>query len=276
MDDNFLKYKMSTPAGDCISMLPAIKKAYEKTGRKAIIYQRLNMIGVGHSDSIHPFKDDTEQAICMPESIFNMMRPLLIAQDYIEDYIIYNGQEVDYDFDRIRLESFTNQPHGSINRWLFYAYPDLACDLSKEWLSVSECVGKTELYSIKLSKTDKICVNFSERYRNRFIHYFFLKRYESQLIFAGLPEEHERFCKEWGLNIPLLKVNDFLELAAAIKSCRFFMGNQSMCFQIAEALKVPRILETFHLMPNVIPIGEKAFDFYHQQALEYYFTELNK
>jgi hypothetical protein len=30
------------------------------------------------------------------------------------------------------------------------------------------------------------------------------------------------------------------------------------------------------MMPNVIPVGEKAFDFYHQGGLEYYFEKLNK
>jgi hypothetical protein len=40
-------------------------------------------------------------------------------------------------------------------------------------------------------------------------------------------------------------------------------------------MKVPRILEVFPLMPNVIPIGEKAYDFYHQGAVEYYFKLLN-
>jgi len=29
-------------------------------------------------------------------------------------------------------------------------------------------------------------------------------------------------------------------------------------------------------MPNVIPVGEKAYDFYHQGGLEYYFEKLNK
>jgi len=29
-------------------------------------------------------------------------------------------------------------------------------------------------------------------------------------------------------------------------------------------------------MPNVIPIGEHAYDFYHQGGIEYYFKKLNE
>ena len=47
-----------------------------------------------------------------------------------------------------------------------------------------------------------------------------------------------------------------------------------MCYQIAEALKIPRILEIFPRMPNIIPMGEDAYDFYAQSALEYYFSLL--
>ena len=46
--NNFLKYKTSSPAGDLISFLAGVKKVWEDTGRKAIIYQRLNKIGRAH------------------------------------------------------------------------------------------------------------------------------------------------------------------------------------------------------------------------------------
>ena len=52
------------------------------------------------------------------------------------------------------------------------------------------------------------------------------------------------------------------------------MGNASVCYQIAEALKVPRILETFPMMPNVVPMGKDGYDFYAQSACEYYFDKL--
>lgn len=267
MGNDFLRYKTSSPAGDLISMLPAIRQAYRKTGKKGVILQRLNMIGIGYQGSSHPFQDDSGYDICMPLSMFNMLFPLLLEQEYIEDFIIYEGQEVDYDLDKIRMEIFTNQPQGNISRWLFYAFPDLACDLSEEWINVSNNI-------VQLYKKDNIIINFTERYRNRFVTYFFLKQYEDKLAFAGLPQEYERFILEWKLDMPLVKVSDFLELAECIKAAKLFLGNQSFVFQLAESLKVPRILELSQLMPNVIPCGKNAFDFYHQGAVEYYVHEL--
>ena len=84
--NNFLKYKTSSPAGDLISFLAGVKKVWEDTGRKAIIYQRLNMPGVATPTSIHPFKNDEGDEVCMNEYMFDKLRPLLLSQEYIEDF----------------------------------------------------------------------------------------------------------------------------------------------------------------------------------------------
>ena len=87
-------------------------------------------------------------------------------------------------------------------------------------------------------------------------------------------EEHEYFCSTWNMEVPYLMVDNFLELAESIQSCKFFLGNASSCFQLAEALKVPRLLEICPMIPNVIPVGEKAYDAYHQVHIEYLFSKL--
>jgi hypothetical protein len=261
----FVRYKTSSPAGDLISYLPGMRQIYRESGKKAIIYQRINMVGGGYVGSLHPFKDEFGDPVCMPEMMFDMLRPLLLSQEYVEDFIVYTGQQIDTDMDKIRMEIFTNQPKGSLNRWPAYAFPNMATDLSEKWLN-----SPTTLTFY----TDNVFLNYTHRYRNHSINYFFLKKYESKLVFAGLPEERDLFCKQWALDIPLLNVIDFLELTYWINGCKFFAGCQSFCFQLAEGLKVPRILETFPLMPNVIPIGEHAYDYYHQQSCEHYFSLL--
>jgi hypothetical protein len=106
------------------------------------------------------------------------------------------------------------------------------------------------------------------------INYFFLKNHQENIVFAGLQKERDLFCKTWDIDVPLLQVDDFYELSAWIKGCRFFLGNQSFCFQLAEAMKVSRILEIFPLMPNCIPAGPNGYDFYHQGSIDYYFNKL--
>lgn len=266
MDENFIYYKTSSPAGDLISFLAGIKKMYERTGKPGIIYQRLDMEGGSYEGATHPFLNSRQHPVCMNRYMFDMLRPSILTQHYIENFLVYEGQKVDFDFDLIRQERFTNQPRGSLNRWFFYVFPEFACDLSKEWFHVEH----DDTYK------DKVILNFTLRHRNPLIDYSFLKNYESSLVFAGINEEYEDFCGRWNLDIPKLQVNNFYELASYMKGAMFFLGNQSFCFQLAEAMKIPRILEVFPLMPNVIPVGENAYDFYAQLAVQLYFAELFK
>ena len=64
--------------------------------------------------------------------------------------------------------------------------------------------------------------------------------------------------------IPKLKLyecKDFLEMAQIIKSSKFFIGNQSIAYPMAEALKVPRLLEAEPLFPVVQPVGKMHMTF---------------
>lgn len=254
-----IKYKTSSPGGDLISYLPGIRQMYRETGRKAIIYQRVGMPGDNHA-----FVNRRGNSVCMNRDGFNHMKPLLLMQEYIEDFVVYVGQSIDIDLDVIRLEIFTNQPKGSIHRYGFYAYPQMACDLTEKWLDVPP----NENYS------DAILINHTSRYRNHLISYFFLKEYQEKISFIGLESEYFSFKEQWNLEIPHLKVSNFIELAALIGGCKFFMGNASMCFHLAEAQKTPRMLELFEPAPNVIPYGKNGYDYYHQGSAEYYFKKL--
>jgi hypothetical protein len=57
-------------------------------------------------------------------------------------------------------------------------------------------------------------------------------------------------------------------MATLINSCKLFIGNQSFPFSIAEGLKVNRLLEVYHLSPNVIVEGKGAQDFLYQPQFE--------
>jgi len=266
MNNKNILYKTSSPSGDLISFLSGIRKMWMDTGRKAVIYHRLDMIGNSYEGSVHPYENENKVPVCFNQYTFDMMRPLMMSQEYIEDYKVFTGQEHEIDLDKVRLETFTNQPKGSLNRWFNYAFPQMTCDLSKKWILINEGISNTY--------KDKVIINFTERHRNTFINYFFLKKYQDRIIFSGLKKERDLFCTQWDLDVPHLQVDNFYELAKAISGCKFFLGCQSFNFQIAEATKVKRILEIFPMMPNVVPCGEDAYDFYHQGAVEYYVEKL--
>lgn len=257
---------MANP-GDLIATMASFKSYYEYNQRKVIVSQRLDVPAQYYSGAVHGTMDERGNMVCMNKHIFDMIRPLIISQEYIEDMDIFNGQEdVIIDVDVVRKKTFVNLPHGSIQSWPMYAYPDLAYDLTRPWIELPN-----KKVPIINQVKDKILLNFTERYRNPHVTYHFLRKFKHRLIFAGTEREHLLFVNTWKIDMPRLEVKDFLELAFAIKNCKFLLSNQSMCWGVAEAIKSPRILEVCEYAVNCLPFyGKDSYGFYHQVGLEHY------
>lgn len=251
--------------GDVISSLPALKEFYRKTGVKPTLYLVKDHPAVYYEGSVHPVKNDKGENVSLNADMINMLIPLLKEQPYLLDVKTHTGEPIHVNLSAIR-DTFCNIPFGDIRRWYFYVYPDLACDLTQQYIEVPD----TEKDLAK----GKLIVCRTERYQNPNIDYSFLKKHENELVFAGTMREWNGFTMTYGLQIPKLPVNNFLELAQALKQSKGLLSNQTMIFQIAEGLKIPRIVELCSFAPNVIPVGEDAFDFYAQVGLEYYVSKL--
>jgi hypothetical protein len=259
--------------GDCWAAIPAMRQYFKNTGKKIDLYLIKNVPAFYYEGAVHPTKHESAN-VMLNSTMIKMMAPLLLEQEFIN--AVY---EVDYETEyetfkdkiKVRLEVFRETPVGmpnlSINRWYFYVYPDLTCDLSGIWLDVP--------HTEKDFAANKIIVTRTERYTNPEINYSFLKPYEDDIVFCGTMREYNIFCMTYDLNIRKLHINNFLELAQAINQCRFHMTNQTQSFQFSEGLKVPRILEVCNYAPNCIPIGENAYDFQNQLGLEYAFHKLS-
>jgi hypothetical protein len=254
-----ISFKISGLSGDIIHYLAGVKQVCETQDAKALIYIWLNQDCMLYDGAEHPYKGKM-----MNEYAFNMMKPLVESQSYVESFLVWTGQDIQVDLDKIR-EVKINMPYGSLSRWIFYKYPDMTAPLHEPWLTTR-----------MQYRNERILINRTSRYRNPWISYFFLERYKDDLYFVGLEEEHKNFQEEWKFEVRYLKMQNFKELALEIASCKLFIGNQSMCFAIAEALKVPRILEVCQFAPNVIPTGPGAHDFTSQEALIYFVDKLNK
>lgn len=271
--NEFLKIKHSFNAGDLIVLLPSFKYIYEKEGKKTVIYQRLNFGAFYYSGATSPIKDYDGNMVCMNESVFNMLKPLIESQEYIESFEVWNGQKFDIDIDLTRDSKWCPMPAGLIHHYAWSLYPQLSCDLSKKWLNFKTDYGNED-YSRCLNFIDKIIINRTSRYTNPYISYFFLKKYLDIIIFVGTDNEYEDFNNEWQIEIPRLEINDFLELGKILSVCKLFIGNQSMCWHIADSLKIQRILELCPQFPNTFPMGANGYGFYRQEALEYYVNKL--
>lgn len=298
---NYITFKHSFNSGDLISVLPGIKHVCEKNNTKAIIYQRLNLeADYGHSD-FHPVKDGKGKQVCMNLNMYNMLKPLISNQAYVHSFEIWAGESVDFDFDKTRHNSQMPLPGGDIHKWPSLIYPQLECDLSTPWVDVADTQrhlvdknGQIHAGCFSIGGNgyvDNVCdetfcigqilINRTARYNNPYISYHFLKEYSNRIVFVGTKEEADSFCYQWGLGSPdhwnmiyRLSVSNFYKVAQAIKSCIFFIGNQSFCWHIADAMKVPRILEVCAQYPNTFPTGAEGYSFITQEALEFRFHKL--
>jgi hypothetical protein len=280
------RFKHFANIGDIIASLPAVKKFYETTGRKVIYLQQLNVPAEYYANAVHPTLDESGTMVMCNQKMFDMIRPLLLSQEYIADMEVYNGQLINVDLDVIRKKIFVNLPHQAIQQWIFMAYPDLAADLSKAWVYIGEVDISDCYFQYRTLVTsylpmddlkDMAILNFTERYRSADINYYFLRNHQNRLVFAGTEKEHQIFCDRWQLEIPRLIVNNFLQLAYIMKQVRFIQSNQSFMWNVAESMKTPRVVELCQHAPNVQAfIGEHSYGYLHQAGAKYYFELLMK
>lgn len=252
--------------GDIWASLASIQGYYKKTGRKAVYYLTNGQAAIYYEGAVHPTRNADGVQVMLNEEMINMMLPLLKSQDYIADAAIHNGEKINIDMNRIR-QTFVNMPQGILSTWYVIVYPDLEFNLADQFLFVED--------SEKDLAKGKIIIARTERYQNPNIDYAFLKDYQDKVMFSGTKKERNLFCMQFDLDIPRLEIKDFLELAQAIRQSDGLISNQTMIFQLAEGMHVPRAVELCSFAPNVIPIGEKAYYFYAQGALELYFHMLN-
>ena len=239
--------------GDLIYALPVIKEL-SKNHECHFYIQANKKIPVKYYK--HP-----AGKVYIDDRMLNLFLPLMKAQKFIHKCEKYNGQEIDINFDLFR--ELPVNIHFNSPRWYFHI-SGIQVDLTDPYLEVEPHE------KIK----NKIVIHRTFRHRNQFINYKFLEN-EKNLLFVGTKDEYEDLKKD-AKNLEIYDCKDYLDMARVIKSCKFFIGNQSVAYPMAEALKVPRILEAEPNFPVVQPIGKDAFDFYYQPHFEKWFKHLNE
>lgn len=264
------RFKHWAPAGDLTACMPGLRQIWRETGKKAVIMQRLNVIGEQYPGAISAIFDEKGNAVCMSAQQWEMLKPLLEAQEYIDHCEIWEGQPFDLDGGQLKENAYTPSPNGSLYHWQQLILPQMATFFGEPWLTIPP--SSNVFNDIVIS--EHVIINRTERYTNPLITYYFLKDFQDRLIFAGTENERQMFCKEWNLEIPRLLINNFVELAQALQSCKFFIGNQSLCYHICEGMAKTRLLEICPRMANVWPSTPNGFPFMHQVNFEYYFNKL--
>ena len=237
-------------AGDIIYALPTIKKISEITGVPINLYLRLGRPMDLPNYSSHPLGN-----VMLNQKMADMLFPLLRSQAFINKSEIYQNQVIDIDLDYFR-SGLVPMNKGNIARWCSYI-TGVSPDLWKRWLFIDR----------DNSFSGSIVIARSGRYQNKYIDYSFLDKYDN-LKFIGVAGEYNDM-KRFLPRIEWVEVENFLKMAQIIAGCKLFIGNQSFPYSIAEALKVPRLLEVSYDVINVVPEGENGYDFFFQEHFEW-------
>ena len=249
-----LSFLHSGHLGDIIDSLAMIKEI-SKTRTCKLFIEADKKIDVKFNK--HPAGN-----VFLNKKMVNMILPLLNEQSYIKHISIYNKENIDVDLNLFK-ELAMNFNMDSV-RWYFQVI-GLQTDLSLPYLKVEPHE------KIK----NKVVIMRTIRRNNYFINYKFINKYRD-LLFIGLEDEY-RILKNEIPNLEFYDCSNFLEIARIIKSGKFFLGNLSLGYSIAEALKVPRLLECYPPeFPAMHPNGKNAYEFYFQQHFEKWFDYLYK
>jgi hypothetical protein len=76
-----------------------------------------------------------------------------------------------------------------------------------------------------------------------YIRYDFIDQYAEKVVFVGVRREFEDFRTQCPACTHFYEAADFLELAGVLAGCKFYAGNQGFIYTLAEALKIPRLME---------------------------------
>lgn len=251
-NNKVLNFLHSGHIGDIIYALPVIKKLSES--------HTCNLfIGINKIFTDESYKNHTSAGVFINDRIFNYAFPLIEKQKYLNKVQKYIDQKIDINLD------------------LFRDMPGKPCTTSKSYFHITGVYADLSRPFLDTQEHDKIknkiVISRSLRNKNPFIDYSFLNDFCDQLIFIGLKDEYLDLKKV----IPELKHYDpldFFEMSQIIKSSKFFLGNQSSPFAIAEGLKVPRLIENTYDLLNVEPTGGNCYEFFYQTHFQNFFYKL--
>ena len=214
--EEYISYIAGGLFGDFIHQLSVIKEKYVLTGKKGILY----IANIGDS-----FKFGLENT-------YQKTYDLVIKQDYIHQYKIYNGEPYE-----INLSSWRCNRYLYHNNW----YIIFSDEYTVEW-------GKHRWLDVPIDNkwANKILVNETSY---RFSNIDYQKLYDiygDKLVFIAFKEtnycDYETFVQNTGLNIEYYDPTSMYDLVVAIQSCIMFVGVPSGFMAIACAIKGPIIL----------------------------------
>jgi len=173
---------------------------------------------------------------------FDLLRPLLARQSYIDQVTVWLGDH-DVDLDRFRGVLFRGFEGNYVEAYYRTFNLPFTTDVYNEtWLEADA------------KRVAPVVINRTFRYRcpagtGTWQSLLEQANITQNGVFVGNKDEHEDFEKSTGFSVQYYAVQNFKELADVIAGADLFMGNQSAAFSIAMGLGKSSVLETIKIKP---------------------------
>jgi len=214
-------YVGSGSLGDFIHQLSVINEMYRKTGQRGVLYI---------SEMWCRFAFGVERA-------YKDTYDLIMGQEYIEDYQIYNGQNYDIDISawRKRPDLFhTGTWYRTFNTIYGVEWA------SNPWLTIRYDDKWADRVLINTTFRDITNIDFKAVYEKH-------GENEGSLLFITNSEkDYAEFKKTYGIDIPIYMPESLMDACIAIRSCKLFIGGLSAFLTVAHAC---------HSVPHVIGLS---------------------
>jgi hypothetical protein len=258
-----LAFRHSGRLGDIVCALPLVKRMAEQRGTAADFYIPNDIPSRLDGNVYHPGGE-----WMVSRGLFDFIEPLIAAQPYIArlHFVPSAALPADaIDLDRFRAGDL-NLKAGMIQGWYRKAF-GVAFALEDAWLGVPDAPALG-------GERFDVLVNHTTRFCNTRIDYGVLQP-AGRVGFVGLGYEYDEFIRSSGLTgVVHVTVRDALQLARHLVDARVVVGNQSLCFAIAEGLKVTRALEVYEPVPTAIPVGGRCTEYIRTEALAAFLSEV--
>lgn len=183
---------------------------------------------------------------------------LLKKQPYIVDVLPWGNQRTAFNLNDFRAHMHralrNNQgKHKALWDWMLEAHNCPSDAANAPWLEVEPYNPGFKYVVFSRSGAGRPS---QYRYHNSSFPWRLVwDKYHKDALFVGMKNEYENFCASIG-RVRWMPTKDLCEAAQVIAGCSLFVGNQSICHMIAEAMKKPILLEVWPEGPNCLSFRE--------------------
>ena len=236
-------YRHSGTLGDLIYSLSVVKKMDPGTFLVALH----NIENCVSQYGYRPDEVDTAHKGRFTEQDFDLLKPLLKRQSYIESVSTWSqgDAEPDVDLDKFRGTLFRGFEGNYVQAYhLAFGLPFTMTDYDTPWLEADPVTIKP----IVVSRTFRYRGTDPEATATH-MQMAVDGQLEHNGIFIGTEEEHADYVKVTGVAIPHHTVSNFLELANIIAGADLVIANQNFVYSLAMGLGKSTVLETIKIKP---------------------------